>query len=201
MAFQPVPGTIEAVVRYVLGGVNIVNTFYAIHTLGETQAKIQLLAELVDAWMDDGLKTLLSNEMTYSGTATRGLGEENSYEGLSVAGAGACGYAAEPLPNNCAIALKRSSGQTGRSARGRIYLPGIPVSWQSSNENILTASFVDAALVPLNNLRTVLAAEAFTEVIVSRYHNGAKRAEGVTFAVTEYSYVDTRIDSQRARLP
>lgn len=201
MAFQPVPGVIQATVVFLLNGENWVNTHYFSHVQAEQSTIIQECADEVDAWMGNAFMPLLSNACSYVRTETRGLGEENSYAGLATAGAESGAVVSNPTPSNVTAVFKRASGLTGRSARGRIYISGMPVTALGADENFFTSAFMNGVLTSLNNLRVVMAAASFTEVVVSRYSNGVKRAEGVSFAVESWSYTTLRVGTQRPRLP
>jgi hypothetical protein len=202
MAFQPVVSTVEMVVRWNVHGHIVVNTFYAYYGGAYDQDDVNDLAETMDGWVDDGLKTLLSQEASYAGVAVRGLANENDYYAENNDGAGICGVAQNSWPNNVAFCVKRSSAYTGRSARGRVYIPAVPYVYAAADENYIVAADADALVEPLDNLRgVILAAGGWTEVVVSRFNQGEKRETAATFPVTGYSYTTLRIASMRGRLP
>lgn len=201
MAFQRVPNTAEAAVTFNMQGVPVIMTFYAQRSLGYNEAQIAALAAAVDDWAGDQVRPLISSQVTYVATNVRGLDAENDLQATSAVGAGAGGLVQTPLPNNVALAVKRSSGLTGRSARGRVYFPGLTVNALGTNENFFTTTIVDDIVEVLNALRVILEAIGWIEVIVSRYINNTKRSEAVVFPVTFYTATDLRVDSRRDRLP
>lgn len=200
MAFQPVPETAEAVVRYTVNDVLITNTFYARMNGGYLENNLQDLADLVDGWVGAEMLPILSNQVNYTSTVVRGLANENDFEKVANAEAGVGGLTGAVSPNNVTIAVARVSGLTGRSARGRIYLPPIPASGLAGNENFITGAYAITIEDALNLLRLAIQVLGWIEVIVSRYAEGEKRAAGMTFPVTGYVLKDLRVDSQRARL-
>lgn len=102
--------------------------------------------------------------------------------------------ASQPLPNNCAIAVKRQTGLRGRANRGRVYHLGIA-------EDFLQA---------LNTVSVAFAAtliNAYTDLMTAQFtDNGVHetilhRALGTNDVVTSYVMSDLFVDSQRRRLP
>lgn len=201
MAFQPVPGAIQANLFYLCNGVEGQITMYASHALAEEQETIQEYAELMDDWMAEAFMPLMPTAASYLRTETRGLGEENTYVGTASAGAEAGSIAGSPLPANVSACFRRSSSLTGRSARGRIYIPFCAQASLAADENYFTSTFMNGVLTSLNNIQTVLTTGAFTEVVVSRYNSGVKRAEGVMFPISQWDYSTLRVASRRDRLP
>jgi len=200
MAFQSVPETAEAVIQMGLQNRIVSNTFYFRKVGGYDQGDIDALAVLVDSWAELDYMELLSNQVAYFGTNVRGLEELNDLESTSTAGASTGAVVQNPNPANVSFCVSRRSGLTGRSARGRVYIPGVPVTALDTNENFVTTSYRDNAVAQLNELSPSAIAEGWTEVIVSRFSNKVKREQGVTFIITEYLATDLRIDSQRGRL-
>ena len=200
MTFQSVPNVVEAVPHITMNGKEITLTFYGEIAGGYSAADVQNLADEMDDWAATELKPWLSVSGTYDFTSTRGLEFANDVIGLSSTGAGAGGEASQALPNNAVLSVKRRSGFTGRSARGRVYVP-VAFGELSTNENYVSSGFAVGITAALDEVRVYMLNAGFTEVIVSRYTGGSLRATGVTFDVVDYSVVDTRIDSQRRRLP
>lgn len=201
MAFQRVPETAEVAVVYLSNLVNVQNTFYGRKVGGYSLADLELLAEGMDTWVDEIVKPIISNQINYVRVDVRGLDNENDLEATNADSAGAGGLAQNPNPNSVSFAVSRRSGFTGRSARGRIYWLPPTVNQLTSNENFILPTPAGAITDALNLVRTVMGALDFTEVIVSRYTGGEKRAEAVTFEVVEYTATDFRLDSRRDRMP
>lgn len=200
MAFQAVPNTAEAVIRYSIQGVLVTNTFYARRNTMYNLQNLVDLATAVDDWVGTQALPTMSNQLEYQATVVRGLALENDNEVVTNVSTGFGSNAGTPLPNNCAFAVARTSGLTGRSARGRVFWPGMTVNNLSTVENFVTTGYASVVTDVLNALRALLDLIGWIEVIVSRYANGAKRSEAVTFDVVNYTATDLRVDSQRARM-
>lgn len=201
MAFQSVPNTAEAAVQFTLNNVTCFNTYQFEKSTGYNQSDLDALAGVVDTWAGLTWVPLLSSTIGYTQTIVRGLEDENDLTALANADAATGGVGSLPLPNNNSIALKRVSGFTGRSARGRIYVVGLPTSYVSGDENFLTTASITDFLDALDDLIAAADAIGWVAVVVSRFLNGVKRAVGVTFDILQYEADDARIDSRRDRLP
>lgn len=200
MAFQSVPNTAEAVVQYTWGGQAVANVLNFVRPGGYDIASLTTLAAVVDLWVDGSLLPMMSNEITYVQTLVRGLENANDLEVTDNTSTGT-GTAAQPsVPNNVAFCVTHRTGFTGRSARGRTYLPGMldsntigSTAWAAS-----LGTQVDTAFASLNSLA---AAAGWQFAVVSRFTAGALRPVGVTFIITASEVRNLLIDSQRGRLP
>lgn len=201
MAFQSVPETAEAVCRVSVNDVVTTNTFYFRKSGGYDQTAINTLADAVDAWYTAQMKPKLCIEATYLDTVVRGLESLNDLTAVNNDGTGAGAVGGEVVVNHTSFAVKRLSGLTGRSARGRIYITGMPIVNQQADENRITQAAADAYVTALDALKTAAAAVGWQEVIVSRYSGGVQREEGVVFVVVNYAYTDLILDTQRGRMP
>lgn len=199
MAFQSVPETARADVLYQYSPEVIVeNTFYFRHVGGYNQTQIDALATTVDGWAGIQARAQISTEMSYLRTEIVGLASENDLSATASAGAGAGAIASSRMPGNVTFAVRRLSGLTGRSARGRVFWP--PLCEIDCVGNALIASRADAIVAALDNLQQAVSIIQWGGVIVSRFAAGVKRPFGVTFAITDWSYVNLFLDSQRGRL-
>lgn len=201
MAFQPVPGVAEIVAHYTYFGASWVNTFYAFKSGEWGDADLQAVADATAASLVANYKPLLSNTITYAGVTARGLREEfdvyvSNTTGVGV-GAGS-GAVTSPQASYC---VTRFSALTGRSARGRVYLPA-PQTTQmdSNNKNLVNASYRDAVLSMLDDVVGDQAAIDWQAVIVSRQQGGVVLPTAETFLQTGWRVRDLRIDTQRRRL-
>lgn len=200
MAFQRVPQSAEADVIIAQPGVPVTQlTFVFRHPGGYGQAALDALANAVDGWGGIVLRPIISSECAYVRTEVRGLDAENDLVAQANAGAGSGALAGAALPANVAFAVRRTSGLTGRSARGRVYFTGLTEVDVAGQE--LSQARADSIVAALENLRTSASIIQWIEVIASRFHNKVKRTEAVTFDVIGHSYFDRVVDSQRGRLP
>lgn len=201
MAFQSVPNTAEVVIEFLLNSVAFTNTFYAELPGPYDVTDLENLAAAMDLWVDTYLLPELGADTTYVRTTVRGLENIVDLEVINATNSGVGGVAVQALPVNLAFCVKRETGLTGRSARGRVYLAGFGLTYLSANENFWDATDMVDVINALNEIDDVMLGVGWTEVVVSRYSNGAKRTTGVTFPVTTYVAVDYRVDSRRDRLP
>lgn len=107
------------------------------------------------------------------------------------------GVSSDPLPLQCAVCVTHVTGFTGRSSRGRTYFPFIPESRQSAG--ILTPGAPEQYVGALEYIRSEMAAEGWTHVVVSRYSNKQRRDVAQTLTVVGYRSRDNEVDTQRRR--
>lgn len=202
MAFQSVPDVAQVSIIFKQNGITMQNSFYAHHPGGYSLANLEALAAEIDARVDGNFKVRQPIECEYLRTEVRGLDTENDLVAENSDNAGFGLDNADPLPNNVTFAIKKQSGLTGRSARGRAYWIGIPNDkLTASNENILTTAYVDFIVAAIDAMRTGIEVVGTWEaVLVSRFANGVKRTEGVTFPWVSTTFIDRTVDTQRGRL-
>lgn len=200
MAFQPVPNAAEVTLVFVQNGENITNTFHCLKAGGYTFAEISQLADLVDTFAGANLRPVMTLDCLYARTEVRGLANPNDFFDIDGTDSGLGTDVAEGLPNSATLSLKKQSGFTGRSARGRWYFIGFPVTALDANENLWLTSRVDSAIIGVEAVRNGVLTGPWTPVIVSRFENGLPRAEGITFPWISTVAVNVNVDSQRGRL-
>lgn len=203
MAFQAVPNTCEIDVIYTLNGVGVQNSFYAKFTAGYVLADLILLAAAIDNAINPTFLNQMPVEVSYVRTEVRGLGVENDLTAEDNFSAGPGVHAGSVLPNNVTFAIKKTSGLTGRSARGRTYWIGVPkTQLDPLDENLVLAAWAAAAVAAVTQIRVdTNAVPGADAVLVSRFAGGVQRATGITFPWTGEINVDLRVDTQRGRLP
>lgn len=201
MAFQPVPGTAEFVARYTYAGATWVNTFYAFKSGDWSDVDLQAATDAMAASIVANIKPLLSNTITYAGVNSRGLREEFDVYASNVAGVGIGGLAQAVGSAQASYCLTRYSALTGRSARGRVYLPApATVQYDNNNKNLVQSSYRDAMIAALNDLVGDMEALDWSAVIVSRQQGGVILPIAQTFFQVGWRARDLRIDTQRRRL-
>lgn len=109
--------------------------------------------------------------------------------------------AAESLPPQCCSVLSLRTALKGRSYRGRIYLPGLPETYDTAGA--LTATAVTDIGTIITNLLGVFGPAGtngdWRLGVISRYLNKVKRAVPVITQVTSAS-LDAYVMSQRRRV-
>lgn len=203
MAFQAVIDTAEIDVLYTYNGKFVQNTFYAELPGGYTLTDLQALATAVDARVGGNFKALQPLEAIYIRTEVRGLAVENDLTASDGTNNGPGLDAAAALPNNVTISIKKESGLTGRSARGRCFWIGIARTQTTpGNENLLDATYVANVVAAVDQIRDGIAdLPLWNPVLVSRFSNKVQRPTGLTFPWISNVAVDTIVDTARGRLP
>lgn len=199
MAFQPAEDAAEVIVHWSMFGQELINTFYGHKVGGYVQADIDALAAAVDAWVDASLLPTLSSSIRYMGTTVRGLSSAIDLEAENNDSTGDGAGGASTSPTSKALSIKRRSAFTGRGARGRIFLAGIPDA-SMTTPNVVNSGFIATIESELNALQTAMASVDWVEVIVHRVAGGATLPAAVLFTVVEYICVNGAIDSMRRRL-
>jgi len=200
MPFQSVPSCASVAIEGVIDSQPIVNVLNFWRPAGYVQADIDQLGVDVDgAWSADMLPNLHST-YTYVQCAVRGLELIVDLQNINGAGTGPGGEGGDALPSNCAFVLTEYTGHSGRSARGRLYVPGIPASI-TATANTVTSVWAVLVRDALRNIQTIAAGHGWQLTIVSRVSLGVKRPVGVNFPVVNIVARNLILDSQRNRLP
>jgi len=199
MAFQQVPRTAQIEFQFLINTTPIVNTMYAQFPVDYDTDDLDTLADACETAAESGWIENMANVNFYVGLAVRGLNDEFDLIATRTPAAPVAGsVVGATLPVNVAFCIAFSAGLTGRSTRGRNYVGGIPES-QVGEKNV-GSTWADAVVTNYNAMKAAIFAAGWSHVIVSRYHNGAKRTTAETFPVTQISYTDLRVDTRRSRL-
>jgi hypothetical protein len=198
------PNTVQAELVYSLHSQVVENTLSFEGASTPAAADMQELATALAAWWTSGVAPYVSGELGLTRVDIRGLeasaSASYSHPILPVSTGTINDHA---LPGNCALCVSFRTALSGRSFRGRNYVPGI-TEGNTSGSTIAAANANGIALA-YNNLQTYLNTNIFglawTWVVVSTRSGNADRASGVTTPVTSAILVDYVVDSQRRRLP
>ncbi len=202
MAFQPVTDTAEIDIIFTEHGETLQSVFYGELSGGYILSDLAVLAAAVDAQVQGTWKSQMAIEVAYLRTEVRGLAVENDLVATNNTNAGVGVLVAGALPNNVTLAVKKESGLTGRSARGRTYwIGGTQDRLKSTNENEWTTGYVASVVAAVDSMRGAInAAGLWNAVLVSRFSGGLPRAFGKTFPWISSVAVNEMVDSQRGRL-
>jgi hypothetical protein len=108
------------------------------------------------------------------------------------------------LNNGLTKAFTARSGLSGRSQRGRTFVVGPTDAAEAGGDpNLINSTWANDWVACFNALIAAVTAAnaAWTLVVISRFHNGAPRAAGVTTPITSYGYSNLYMDFQRRRAP
>lgn len=194
MAFVAAPNIVHLAAVYTLQGQRCENTWHYLVTAAKDRAKLQAMATTHLNWFvaHVGLySNALGLELIYVRDLSSQSGQTLDFVPTSTTDGT---RAAELLPNNVTLAIKRETGLAGRKNRGRIYWPGINSDEVTGTNTIIGGT--GAALATA--LNTLLLAQ-FTDngAVEVVYH----RATGTGTPVVGYTLADFFLDSQRRRLP
>lgn len=204
MAYQRVPFTVELKTFFNVDGTDVSNVFYADRGIAYTLGEVFNLCATVDSVVS-GFAADMPTQDQYLRTDARGLDVENDVTATSNANAQSGSVInTRTMPLNVAFCVTQRSNVTGRSARGRCYVAGIPSTYMDStldSQSHVTAAaaaaftgHVDAVRLGIDGLGI------WNAVIVSRYNAGSKRAVGVTFPWVSSDYRTLLVATRRSRL-
>lgn len=199
--FIPAPNTVSVELIYGVFSQVVENVFHVENNAPFTLAQIQTLRGVFDNWDNVTWKTWRHNLILLNRIRIKALDTINSpFEdyNLPAPRAGTQGNAQYPL--NVTFAVKLASTQAGRSARGRIYVPGLYTTAVSNNQ--VTQAFANGIVAALTTLMAnIVASSANQKLVITSYRaNKAWRGTAVNFPVATVAAVDLNIDSQRRRL-
>lgn len=204
MAYQRVPETVEIRVIFDVLGVEMSNVYHAKKTGGYTESEMAALANALDATPAPGFLSYMSTNDAYVRCEARGLDAENDYyyEVNTNAGAGLLSQFRPPA--NVSFCVRQNSGLTGRTARGRIYVPGLvnaALNLSGDMQSYVTTTYANNYVNAVDAFRTTINLQTpWQPVIVSRYLNGSKRAEAITNKWSSSDYSTLKVATRRKRL-
>lgn len=200
MTFIPVPSTIGMEWFMTLDAQEIEMTYYAFSEVDITVSQLNLLSGIMENWWIEQLAPVLSFNLVLRATKCTDLSSDVAPAIEASAGpSGVGGVAQSSVANSLAFVVKHTTAGRGRSSRGRCYVPGIPNT--SVVQNTITATLANALVAAFADLDTRLPINDCSPVVVSRYHDNAPRAVGLTVPILNHSYTDLTIDNQRRRKP
>lgn len=201
MVFQPVTGACQVTMEFrdISTGLFVgQNTLCFEHTNATnwTQAELIDLVNRIGTWWNEDLRGTVSNDVRYQRVYARGLNSDQSaYWEATPAAAGT--YSSIRVPANVTLAVAFRSAFTGRNARGRAFMCGLPqiVITEDKVSDVYGNLLIGAWEELSNNMPA-----GTRHVIVSRFSGGQQMPGGITYPVTAYALTDTRVDTRRTRL-
>lgn len=207
MPFVPVPGVIQVDVIYLIDSQRVENTMYFEKGDGWTLEDISTWLEELNTLIQSDLLPFLSSSLQLIELVARLLDTASSI-GLSFVPSPtpSGGVTGDYMPNNVTYTISLKTGLTGRSFRGRNYVPGLPKG--DADGNTIQSDLRTGLLAFYNLLITNAAAFGNPMVVVSRYSGvdpvtgkPIPRVTGLSTPVTTAATFDQTLDSQRRRLP
>lgn len=199
MSFIPVPNTAEAVLQFTNGVHEMANVLNFLFPTTYSQADLDALSQVVDAWVGVSYLPLVGSTSTYQNTHVRGLTSAIDMSSDNNVHAGTGAAPGSPLPTNATACITARTGFTGRSARGRFY--AMPSTTSNQFDDLhWNALYVNTLASALNTLKTDAGTEGWGMVVVSRQHAGVPLTTGVPRLITTWQARNNTIDSMRTRL-
>lgn len=207
MPFVPVPGVVQVDVIYLWDSQRVENTMYFEKGDGWSLADIEDLLDNIRTFIGTELLPSLTSAIQLIELIGRLLDTASSIGfSLPINPPESGSIAAESMPNNVTYTVSLKTGLTGRSFRGRNYVPGMHVD--AVTGNTVTSGFRSAVLNFYTALLTWAAANGTPMVVVSRYSGvnpttgkPIPRTTGVATPIVSVTTFDSTVDSQRRRLP
>lgn len=185
--------------EFVKDGQLVVNVYHVSTSNPITTVNLTALAQVfIDWWNTDG-KTQSSAAMALDNVVVTDVSQQNGLQvQVDVSPAVPGTLVGADTPSNVAAVVSWRTGQSGRSYRGRTYWGGLIASEVSTN--FISAPRIAGMLVAFASLRTAILATGNVLVVASYRANGAPRVVGTPTPINSIT-MDTRVDTQRRRLP
>ncbi len=203
MVFQPVPLT--AVAELLIGTSGSTNwgpaqnSYHFYNPGGYDASDLLALGQGVRDWWIGEMAELLSADIALQSVYVRGLESDPDVAALVVGSLPSPGtVASNVLPASVAACIRFTTGQVGRSTRGRTFIAGLPVS--KVNDDDIDSGTRTALLTAFNSGLAGYLPTGWTFVLVSRFHDGDMRDEGITYPITAASFSSNQVATQQRRL-
>lgn len=199
MAFIPIPNTARVELRFTQDSQQCANVFHVESSAPLSVGDLTSMGDAFATWYAD-LATNVSATVTLREISIVDQSSASSIgiiynSGLPITGS----VSGEAMPNGTSIAIKWSTGLTGRSFRGRTFHLGLAINQADSNE--INSTLATLLVARYQELVTEVAGADFTLVVASRYANNAPRVTGVTTPILTASLADLTLDRQWRRMP
>jgi hypothetical protein len=205
MVFVPTVGAAKVEIRYLKSGQRVENVLYVGGLTDPSDATTLLdVGNAVRDWVEDTFILTQPSDVLFNSVVVT---DASSAIGPSVtvpSVLGLYGTDGSPNPNSVTLAFHKATNGRGRSAQGRLYVPGISTT-RIVGVNNVAAVWADDVCARLTILIGVI--DALVGIgtpflaINSLVTGGAPRAAGLLSAITAFVCRDYVVDVQRRRLP
>lgn len=200
MPFIPIPDTALVKIRALWDGQRVENTLYFTREVGSwNETLLTALAAAIGTWWVDNMLPALAASYIVNSIVVQDLNAEAGAIVEDFAHSGTPGEdGTGSMPNNVSWVVKFVTGLSGRSFRGRNYIPGLTRGTVTGD--YVALSFADG----IKSIYEMLLDSFFADTawtVVSRQENLTPRTVGVATKVTSVGYTDLVVDSRRRRLP
>lgn len=197
MAFQPVPDCVEVVFHALQNGVPVVNVWNVDCNVPVTPTQVSAIAAIFDGWnTSDWLGKLDPSYVLQDITATD-ISVASGFQVILPPTHSAGTAGGGPQAANAALVCSFLTGFSGRSFRGRTYVPALTDAIMLNAQNV-TGAYAASINVAFTNLIIALQVATYTLSVLSRVTAGALRVTGLLTEIVGV-LTNTKIDSQRRR--
>lgn len=197
MAFTPIPSTAEIALRFLQDGQNVANVWHVQYETAPSVPLMQTIASTTILAWQDLLRPLCASTLQLLEVSVVDQSEEGGVAALLAPLTNNVGTASSPaLPNALTVAVKKSTGRSGRSYRGRVYHIGL-VEAQVTN-NRLEPSIATSINTAYTGFLARYVAIDCVMVVASLQSNNLPRPLGVVTPIVGFS-TDPVVDTQRRR--
>lgn len=201
MPFIPAPQIIQVEFRALMAGQKIENRIMIDNLAAVVPADLDTVALGFLSWAETEYFPILPASIQLLEVVATDLSSDSGGQVSRPPSAPTFGgVGSEAMPNEVTICASLRSTSRGRSARGRLFVLGLPKS-QVLENNVITAHLtaLQSAIAGIKAEADILGKEW---VVVSYRHNNVVRPGGpVYFPIQTVLFVDPVVDSQRKRKP
>lgn len=204
MPFVPFEDCVQVTIQGRVDGQLTVNDLAFRSSTGpRTLADVNALVAAIGVWYDSSIATRLNEAWSGLVLTGKGLTNPNGLEVTQDFSATVGQISGEAAPNNCSMCVSFRTGLSGRSFRGRNYVPVLTNSEVTGN--MIDATWAAAIVAAYNDLtfpaNIGILPGGWEWVVLSRFAGGVERSVGVFTEITNVLVTDLVVDSQRRRLP
>jgi hypothetical protein len=190
-----------------LQGQKVENTLWWRFATPPDASDLELLGVNLFTWWSNSYAAIAPQALVLNEILITDMSEEEGIQ-FTRNGDGVNGeVSGDILPNNSSVCVSFRTGFSGRSRRGRNYVPGIPIGARDG-VNTITQAYATAVTEAYTALIDSEVVSNAIWVIASRFSGvdpdtkrPIPRTEGVTTGVSAVVVTDLILDSQRRRLP
>lgn len=193
----------RAEIRFDWDNQEVENTLWFENINAWTAGELNTLTELLETWRQNWLRPLQSNTVTAREIYARRWSPDPAPSDTRLILVDPTGaLTSGSMPNNTTIAIKFTTGFTGRSARGRNFFIGLTEAQVSQNTVAsATLTAIESAYFELLASVTDIFGSDVHWVVASLYFEGEPRGSAQGLPINAISVTNDIVDSQRRRLP
>lgn len=204
MPFVPFEDCVQVTIQgHVDGQLTVNDLAFRSSTGPRSLADVNALATAIESWYDGGMAGLLNEAWAGSLITAKGLTNPNGLIVEHDFSYSVGGVSGEAAPNNCSMCVSFRTGLSGRSFRGRNYVPVLTNSQVTGNmiDSAWATSVVNEYAALVFPASVGVLPGGWEWVVLSRFAGNVERTTGVFTEITNVLVTDLVVDSQRRRLP